>query len=230
MVSDEGLTKPNNDVSGFGFTRRTALITLLAVVAALLIVLFVMSLPLRAKTPPPNLLGAPTAPHQIGEKNTGQLWTVLTDALGCFSVEVIGTPITNEHEHEDGRTFRVLSSYHYLHDEPDDAALVLIALFAPPPLDWKPLSDEERFANLQSTFTATQNRVILESHPISFEQFPGMEHRIGEANGRITISRTYLIGDNTLAVTASFINEADVSDDVSRFFNSLLWLKPASSL
>ena len=56
-----------------------------------------------------------------------------------------------------------------------------------------------------------------------------MEHRIREANGRITISRTYLIGDDALAVTASFIKEADVSDDVTRFFNSLRWLKPEPS-
>ena len=202
---------------------------MLAAFAAVLIVLFVMSLALRAKTPPPNLLGAPTAPHQIGEKNTGRLWTVLTDTLGYFSVEVVGTPITNEQEHQDGRTTRVLSSYHYLHDEPDDEALVLVALFATPPLDWKPLSEEERFANLRSTITGTLNRKILESHSISFEMFPGMEHRIREDNGRITISRTYLIGDNTLALTAGFINEADVSDDVTRFFNSLRWLKPEPS-
>ena len=213
----------------FRYTRRAARITLLAVFAALLTVLFVMSLAICAKTPPPNQLGAPTAPHYMGAKNSGPQWTVLTDTHGNFSVEVIGTPITNEHEYEDGRTFRVLSSYHYPHDEPDDEALVLIALFAPPPLDWKPLSEEERFANLHSTITATQNREILESHSISLERFPGMEHRIGEDNGRITISRTYLIGDNTLALTASFVNEADVSDDVIRFFNSLRWLKPVSS-
>ena len=227
MVSDEGLTKPNNNVSVFGFTRRTALITLLAAVAALLVVLFVMSLALRAKTPPPNLLGEPTSPRSMGAKNAGPQWTVLTDSLGYFSVAVIGTPITNEYESEDGRTFRVLSSYHYLHDKPDDEALVLIALFATPPLGWKLISDEERFANLQSTITATQNRVILESHPTSFEHFPGMEHRIGEANGRVTISRTFLIGDNTLAVTASFMSEAEVSGDVARFFNSLRLLKSA---
>ncbi len=219
--------------SYFEFTRRAARITLLAVLAALLIALFalfVLSLEIRAKAPQPNLLGVPTSPRSMGAKSAGRQWTLLTDSFGYFSVEVIGTPITNEHEYEDGRTFRVLSSYHYLEGKPDNEALVLIALFATPPLDWKLLSDEERFANLRSTITGTLNREILESHSISFEMFPGMEHRIREDNGRITISRTYLIGDNTLAVTASFINEADVSDDVSRFFNSLRWLKPASSL
>ena len=218
--------------SYFQFTRKAARIALLAVFAAQLIVLFVlfvMSLAIHAKTLPPNLLGVPTAPHQMGAKKSGPQWTVLTDTLGYFSVEVIGTPITNEHESEDGRTFRVLSSYHYLHDKPDDEALVLVALFATPPLDWKPLSEEERFANLRSTITGTLNREILESHSISFEMFPGIEHRIREDNGRITISRTYLIDDNTLALTAGFINEADVSDDVTRFFNSLRWLKPEPS-
>lgn len=218
-----------NITSYFQFTRSAARITLLAVIAALLVVLFVLSLAIRAKTPQPNLLGVPTAPHQMGAKSEGRQWTVLTDRLGYFSVEVLGTPITNEHESEDGRTFRVLSSYHYLHDKPDDEALILAALVATPPLDWKLLTDEERFANLRSTITGTQNREILESHSISFEMFPGMEHRIREANGRTTISRTYLIGDNTLALTAGFINEADVSDDVTRFFNSLRWLKPVPS-
>ena len=215
--------------SYFRFTRSQARITLLAAFAAVLIVLFVLSLAIRAKKLAPNLLGVPTAPHQIDEKNTERRWTVLTDSLGDFSVEVIGTPITNEQGHEDGRTTRVLSSYHYLEGKPDEEALVLRALISTPPADWKPLTEEERFANLRSTITGTLNREILESHSISFEMFPGMEHRIREDNGGITISRTYLIGDNTLAVTASFINEADVSDDVSRFFNSLRWLKPASS-
>ncbi len=210
----------------FTSNRQVRWVALLATLVTLFAVLLALSLARRSRGPASNQQRMQVAPPKRTTSTPVPKWTTLTDKLGYFSVEVVGMPITQEKEHDDGRTTRRLSSYQYLEGNRDEETLVLVAIYGTPPADWKPVPDEERFVNLANTVLATPDRQIISSNSISFGQFLGKEHRIREPNDRITIMRTYLVDDDTLVLSAGFMNEAEVSDDVSRFFNSLQWLKP----
>ncbi len=152
-------------------------------------------------------------------------WTTLTDSHGGFSIDVRGKVILNEVPHDDGHTDRVLSSYHYTESEREDDAVVFAAIYGTPPHGWKPISEEERFANLDTTLASQSNRTVVSRTSITFGRFPGVEHRIREPSGRESITRTFVIGADTLAVSVSCSNEADMVANASQFFDSLQWLK-----
>ena len=202
------------------FTRG-AILTIVLIECIVILACFVTTLTSRSRSPTVAQL-----PHSKFETSIASpLWTTLTDKFDYFSVEVLGEVITQEKVLDDGRTTRLLSSYHMCNPDKDEDTLVFAAIYGTPPSDWQRITDDERFDGVENTITATGERKILSISAISLEQFPGKEYWIREPNNRTTIMRSYLVGDDSLVLSVGYMKELDVADSASRFFSSLRWLK-----